>query len=163
MIVTDYKNKKNTVFFCTNNYSKITTYTVLNTLSVDCNFKISGLRCIKLQHTNDPDKLGPGKHRFISSCFMIWWKDLLCSIIKWLPFKKKERQNTKTNLLCKLLWMGLWNNENSARSFKYYNYLEELQNNIRALVLNDVKGEILEDWYKASLKEVCEAFQNKLL
>ena len=36
-------------------------------------------------------------------------------------------------------------------------------NYIRALVLNDVKGEILEVWYKASLKEVCEALQNQLL
>ena len=130
VVVRDYKNKKMQYFFCNNNYSKKRTYTVLNTLPVDCNFKISGLRCMKLQHTNDPDKLGPelqhtndafklgpDKHRVISSCFLIWWKDLFCSIIKWLPFKKKERQKTKTNLLCKLLWMGLWNNENSARSY----------------------------------------------
>ena len=38
------------------------------------------------------------------------------------------------------------------------NYLEEVLNYIRAL-----KGEILEDWYKTLLKEVCEALQNKLL
>ena len=37
------------------------------------------------------------------------------------------------------------------------NYLKVL-NYIRAL-----KGKILEDWYKTSLKEVCEALQNKLL
>ena len=36
-------------------------------------------------------------------------------------------------------------------------------NYIRALVPNDVKGEILEDWYKVSLTEVSEAFQKKLL
>ena len=48
-------------------------------------------------------------------------------------------------------------------TFKYYNYLEEVLNYIRALVPNNVKGEILEDWYKVSLKEVCEALQNKLL
>ena len=48
-------------------------------------------------------------------------------------------------------------------TFKHYNYAEEVLNQIRALVPNDVKGEILEDWYKVSLKEFCEAFQNKLL
>ena len=36
-------------------------------------------------------------------------------------------------------------------------------NYVRALVLNDVKGEILEDWYQVSLKEFCKALQNKLL
>ena len=29
------------------------------------------------------------------------------------------------------------------------------------MALNDVKGEILEDWYKVLLKEFCEALQNK--
>ena len=48
-------------------------------------------------------------------------------------------------------------------TFKHYYYLEEVLNCIRALVPNDVKGEILEDWYKVSLKEVSEAFQKKLL
>ena len=28
-----------------------------------------------------------------------------------------------------------------------------------ALVLNDVKGEILEKWYKASLEEICGTLQ----
>ena len=32
---------------CTNNYSKIRAYTVLHTLSGDCNFEISGLRYCK--------------------------------------------------------------------------------------------------------------------
>ena len=48
-------------------------------------------------------------------------------------------------------------------TFKRYNYLEEVLNYISALVPNDVKGEILEDWYKVSLKELCKALQNKLL
>ena len=48
-------------------------------------------------------------------------------------------------------------------TFKHYNYLEEVLNYISALVPNEVKGEILEDWYKVSLKELCEALQNKLL
>ena len=47
-------------------------------------------------------------------------------------------------------------------TFKHYNYLEEVLNYIRALVPNNVKGEILEDRYKVLLKEVCEALQNKL-
>ena len=48
-------------------------------------------------------------------------------------------------------------------TFKHYNYLEEVLNYISALIPNDVKGEILEGWYKVSLKELCEALQNKLL
>ena len=48
-------------------------------------------------------------------------------------------------------------------TFKHYSYLEEVLTNIRALVLNFVKGEILENWCKVSLKDVCEALQNKLL
>ena len=48
-------------------------------------------------------------------------------------------------------------------TFKHYNYLEEVLNNIRALVPNNVKGEFLKDWYKVSLKKVCEVLQNKLL
>ena len=48
-------------------------------------------------------------------------------------------------------------------TFKHYNYPEEVLNYIHALVPSDVKREILEDWYKVSLKEVCEALQNKLL
>ena len=47
--------------------------------------------------------------------------------------------------------------------FKHYNYQEEVLNYIRVLVPNDVKGEILEDWYNVSLKEVWEILQNKLL
>ena len=35
--------------------------------------------------------------------------------------------------------------------------------NILALVPSGVKGEILEEWYKFSLKQVCEALQNELL
>ena len=31
------------------------------------------------------------------------------------------------------------------------------------MVPYDVKGEVLEDWYKVSLKEFCEALQNELL
>ena len=48
-------------------------------------------------------------------------------------------------------------------TFEHYNYPEEVLNYIRALVPNDVKGEILQDWYKSSLKEFCEALQNTLL
>ena len=48
-------------------------------------------------------------------------------------------------------------------TFKHYNYLEEMLNYIRPLARNDVKGEILEDWYKVWLNEVCEALKNKLL
>ena len=47
-------------------------------------------------------------------------------------------------------------------TFKQYSYLEEVLNYIRALIPNDVKAEVLEDWYKVSLKELCEALQNKL-
>ena len=48
-------------------------------------------------------------------------------------------------------------------TFKYSNYPEEMLNYIRAAVPNDIKGEILEDSYKVSLKEFCEALQIKLL
>ena len=41
----------------------------------------------------------------------------------------------------------------------HYNYSEEMLNYIHALVPNDIKGEILHDWYKVSLKEFCEALQ----
>ena len=51
--------------------------------------------------------------------------------------------------------MGLKNNENSeGKTFKHYNHLEEVLNYILSLVPNDMKGEILEDWYKVLLKEV---------
>ena len=39
-------------------------------------------------------------------------------------------------------------------TFQHYNYLEEVLNYICSLLPNDVKGEILEEWYKVSLKEV---------
>ena len=48
-------------------------------------------------------------------------------------------------------------------TFKHYNYQEEVLNYIGALVPNEVTGEILEDWYKVSLKQVCEGLHNKLL
>ena len=47
--------------------------------------------------------------------------------------------------------MGLKNNKNLARSAKLH----------PCTVPNDVKGKILEDWYKVSLKEFWEALQNK--
>ena len=47
-------------------------------------------------------------------------------------------------------------------TFKHYNYSEEVLNYIRVLVPNDAKVEILEDWYKVSLKELGEVLQNKL-
>ena len=46
--------------------------------------------------------------------------------------------------------------------FKHYNDVEEVLNYTRALVPSDVKGEILEDWYEVSPKEVCKIVQNKL-
>ena len=48
--------------FGTNNSYKIRACTVLNILSRECNFEISGLRYgIKLQHTsNDPDPYNVG-------------------------------------------------------------------------------------------------------
>ena len=42
-------------------------------------------------------------------------------------------------------------------TFKHYNYREEMLNYIRALVPNDINGEILEDLYRVLLKEFCEA------
>ena len=48
-------------------------------------------------------------------------------------------------------------------TFKHCNHLEEVLNYIRALVPNEVKAEMLEDWYEVSLTEGCEALQNKLL
>ena len=75
-------------------------------------------KCIKLKHINHPDQLGPGKSYvyiyrvkkiteisflyFTISCFSVWRKNVLCSIIKCLRFKKEERENTTTNLLPKL-------------------------------------------------------------
>ena len=47
-------------------------------------------------------------------------------------------------------------------TFKHYNDVEEVLNYTRALVPSDVKGEILEDWYQVSRKEVCKIVQNKL-
>ena len=66
-------------------------------------------------------------------------------------FKKKERQNTTTNLLHKIL------------SIEALNYLEEVLNYIRALVPNEIEDLILEDSYKVSLKEFCESSQIRLL
>ena len=48
-------------------------------------------------------------------------------------------------------------------TFKHYNYLEEVENYIFALLPNDVKVEILDYWFKILLKEFCEVLQNKLM
>ena len=47
--------------------------------------------------------------------------------------------------------------------FKHYSYPEEMLNYIRPLAPNVIKCEILEDLYKVSLKDFCEALQIKLL
>ena len=47
--------------------------------------------------------------------------------------------------------------------FNHYNYPEEMLNYIRTLVQNDIKGKIVENLYKVSLKEFCEVLQIKLL
>ena len=44
-------------------------------------------------------------------------------------------------------------------TFRHYSYPEEILNYIRALVPKKIKGEILEDSYKVSLKEFCEVLQ----
>ena len=44
-------------------------------------------------------------------------------------------------------------------TFRHYSYPEEILNYIRALVPNKIKGEILEDSCKVSLKEFCEVLQ----
>ena len=46
---------------------------------------------------------------------------------------------------------------------KHYNYPKEVLSYIHTLTQNEVKGEILQDWYNVSLKRFCEALQNKLL
>ena len=90
----------------------------------------------------------------------------MCSYTKSLRIKKKEKENTKTYPLRKLLYYE-WALEitkiQQEDTFKHYNYLEEVLNYIHAQVPKDVKGEILEDWYRVSVKELCEALQNKLL
>ena len=48
-------------------------------------------------------------------------------------------------------------------TFKHYSYIEAMLNYIRALVLNDIKGKILEDLYNVSPKEFREALQIKSL
>ena len=48
-------------------------------------------------------------------------------------------------------------------SFKHYNYPEEVLNYIRALIPNNINGDIFEDSHKVSLKEFCEVLQIKLL
>ena len=60
--------------------------------------------------------------------------------------------------------MGLKNNDISARRyFKHYNYPGKMLNYIRAVIPNDIKGDILEDSHKVSLKEFCKVLQIKLL
>ena len=39
-------------------------------------------------------------------------------------------------------------------TFMHYNYLEEVLSYICSMVPKNVKGEILEDWYKVFLEEV---------
>ena len=77
--------------------------------------------CIQLQHTNDPDIVGPSKYRFISSCFSIWWQ---IRYVRALKITKIQQEVT----------------------FKHYKCHGKVLNYIRALVPNDVKGEILENW-----------------
>ena len=107
---------KNSIFGTTNG-SKIRTCTVLNILFGECNFEISGLEYCKtlswkgnakkLQHTYHPCQIGTFKSYIyvyrviktikfyflyftISSCFPIWWKNLLYRVTKFLHFKKKN-------------------------------------------------------------------------
>ena len=79
---------------------------------------------------------------------------MICSYTKCLRFKEEEKQKTARQI----------------RHVRYYEWAlkitkthQEVLNCIRAMVPNDVKGEILEDWYKVSLKEFCEVLRNKLL
>ena len=44
-------------------------------------------------------------------------------------------------------------------TLKHCNYPEEILNYIHALAPSDIKGEILEDSYKVSLKKFCEDLQ----
>ena len=48
-------------------------------------------------------------------------------------------------------------------TFKHYNYPEEVLKYIHALVPNGAKGEILEDWFKVSLKDFFKPLQDNLL
>ena len=132
-----------------------------------------------MQHTNDPDHIGPGKSYIyvyrvtktikscflyftISSCFSIWWKNILCNVTTYLRFKKKERQNTTENPLRKLWWMNLQQFQQKD-TFKHYSYPKEILHYICALVPNNMKYEILEDSHKVFLKKFCEALQTNLL
>ena len=70
------------------------------------------------EHINDPNKVDPGKYIVISSCFSIWWKNLFCVALQSAcPSSKNEKQNTRTNPLCELLWMGPKNFENLSRNY----------------------------------------------
>ena len=62
--------------------------------------------CIKLQHTNDPDLLAL---RFDGKIFYVALQSAHAS--------GKGEAKHQDKLLCKLLWMGLKNNENSARRY----------------------------------------------
>ena len=78
--------------------------------------------------------------------------------------QEKEKQNTKTSYYVSYYeWALKITKIQQEDTFKHYNYRKEVPNYIRTLVPNDVKGEILDDWYKVSQKQFCEALQNKLL
>ena len=96
--------------------------------------------------------------------FDLTWKNILFSVTKCLRFKKKERKRPR-KICCvrycgRVLKIMKFQQEDT---FKHYNYREEMLNYISALVPNDKKDESLEDSYKVSLKEFCEALQIKLL
>ena len=120
---------------------------------------------MKLQQTSDPDNIGPVEsniyiHRVIkiikfsilyftfSSCFYIWWKNILCSVTKCLCFKKMRGTTPRQIRYARYCeWALKIMKFQQEDCLKHYNYLEEVLNYICALVPNDIQGEILEDSY----------------
>ena len=64
---------------------------------------------------------------------------------------KTPRQNRYVSYCEWVLRITKIHQENT---FMHYNYMEEVLSYICSLVPKNVKGEILEDWYKVLLKEV---------
>ena len=62
-------------------------------------------------------------------------------------FFLKKNKEFKTGLITSLYYTSTAKTK-KTKYFQHCNYLEEMLNYIRALAPNDVKGKILEDWFK---------------
>ena len=91
---------------------------------------------MKLQYSNDPDKVGPGKHRSLLLAF--WFDGKIFFVVLQSVFASKKKKKKKKKKVAKRSRHNLyvsyyeWTLEimkiQQEVTFKHYNYLEEMLN-----------------------------------